>query len=166
MCSNTHTITAVIEHVEMNIYRRRLGAMASWRRNLTAIELVYRGTPSSGAQVRTTPSWPRSWANLSLFCLYSHRNVWANSHLLGQPNTFLAQDDVIGPSRYKRVCWCDICSRFAGVGSTLFGCRAEDYDICKVRDTPGWPRCLGRLQPFLAVFSQGCMGQLAPFGPT
>ena len=23
-------------------------------------------------QVRKTPSWPRSWANFSLFCLYSH----------------------------------------------------------------------------------------------
>ena len=41
--------------------------------------------------MRKTPSWPRSWANFSLFCLYSHRNVWANSHLLGQPNTFLAK---------------------------------------------------------------------------
>ena len=42
------------------------------------------------AQVRKTPSWPRSWANFSLLPLYSHRNAWANLHLLGQPNTFLA----------------------------------------------------------------------------
>ena len=42
------------------------------------------------AQVRETPSWPRSWANFSLLPLYSHRNAWANLHLLGQPNTFLA----------------------------------------------------------------------------
>jgi hypothetical protein len=47
-------------------------------------------TAPTHPQVRKTPSWPRSWANFSLFCLYSHRNVWANSHLLGQPNTFLA----------------------------------------------------------------------------
>jgi hypothetical protein len=42
------------------------------------------------AEVRKTPSWPRSWANFSLLELYSHRNAWANLHLLGQPNTFLA----------------------------------------------------------------------------
>ena len=41
-------------------------------------------------QVRKTPSWPRSWASFSLLQLHSHRNAWANSHLLGQPNTFLA----------------------------------------------------------------------------
>ena len=42
------------------------------------------------AEVSKTPSWPRSWANFSLLQLYSHRNAWANLHLLGQPNTFLA----------------------------------------------------------------------------
>ena len=46
-------------------------------------------------QVRKTPSWPRSWANFSLAnfslsYLCSHRNAWANLHLLGQPNIFLA----------------------------------------------------------------------------
>jgi hypothetical protein len=40
--------------------------------------------------VRKTPSWPRSWANFSLLWLYSFWNAWANLHLLGQPNTFLA----------------------------------------------------------------------------
>jgi hypothetical protein len=39
---------------------------------------------------RNTPSWPRSWANFSLLQLYSHRNAWANLHLLGQSDTFLA----------------------------------------------------------------------------
>jgi hypothetical protein len=43
------------------------------------------------AQVRRTPRWPRSWANFSVLWLYSHRNAWANLHLLGQPNTFLAR---------------------------------------------------------------------------
>jgi hypothetical protein len=43
------------------------------------------------AKVRKTPRRPRSWANFSLLMLYSHRNAWANLHLLGQPNTFLAQ---------------------------------------------------------------------------
>ena len=42
--------------------------------------------------MRKTPSWPRSWAIFSLLELYSHRNAWANLHLLGQPNSFLAQD--------------------------------------------------------------------------
>jgi hypothetical protein len=35
--------------------------------------------------VRTTPSWPRSWANSSLLSLYSYGNAWANLHLLGEP---------------------------------------------------------------------------------
>jgi beta-glucosidase len=43
-------------------------------------------------KVRKTPSWPRSWANFSNIQLRSHRNAWANLHLLGQPDTFLAQD--------------------------------------------------------------------------
>jgi serine/threonine protein kinase len=34
----------------------------------------------------------------------------------------------------------------------------------EVRKTPSWPR-LGQLQPFIAVFLQECMGQLASFGP-
>ena len=34
----------------------------------------------------------------------------------------------------------------------------------KVRKTPSLPRC--QLQPFIAVFPQECMGQLASFGPT
>jgi hypothetical protein len=49
--------------------------------------LVNEGTTP---KVRTTPSWPRSWANFSLLWLYSHRNAWANLHLLVQPNTLLA----------------------------------------------------------------------------
>jgi hypothetical protein len=39
-------------------------------------------------KVRKAPSWPRSWPNLSLLSLHSHRNAWANLHMLGQPNTF------------------------------------------------------------------------------
>jgi hypothetical protein len=42
------------------------------------------------AKVRKTPSWPRSWANFNFLSLYPRRNAWANLHLLGQPNTFLA----------------------------------------------------------------------------
>ena len=46
--------------------------------------------PRHATQVRKTPSWPRSWANFSFLQLCSHRNAWANLHLLGQPNNFLA----------------------------------------------------------------------------
>jgi hypothetical protein len=49
-------------------------------------------------KVRKTPSWPRSWANFSLLELYSHWNAPNNMHLLGQPNTFLAQGLVQGPA--------------------------------------------------------------------
>jgi hypothetical protein len=47
----------------------------------------------------------RSWANFSLLSLYSHRNAWANLHILGQPNTFLALTELHGvrkPSRQSR----------------------------------------------------------------
>jgi hypothetical protein len=44
-----------------------------------------------GTEVRKTPSWPRSRANFSLLWSYSFWNAWANWHLLGQPNTFLAR---------------------------------------------------------------------------
>ena len=39
-------------------------------------------------KVSKAPRWPRSWANFSLLQLSSHRNAWANLHLLGQPDTF------------------------------------------------------------------------------
>ena len=39
--------------------------------------------PDLANQVRKSPSWPRSWANFSLLQLCSHRNAWANLHLLG-----------------------------------------------------------------------------------
>jgi hypothetical protein len=50
-------------------------------------------------QVRKTPSWPRSWANCSLLWLYSHRNAWANLHLLSQLNNFLARGRGRSPGR-------------------------------------------------------------------
>jgi hypothetical protein len=36
----------------------------------------------------------------------------------------------------------------------------------QVRTTPVSAQKLGQLQPFIAVFPQECMGQLASFGPT
>jgi hypothetical protein len=37
------------------------------------------------AEIRVTkpPSWLRSWANLGLLSLHSHRNAWADLHMLG-----------------------------------------------------------------------------------
>jgi hypothetical protein len=50
------------------------------------------GRASPGAaRVRKPPSRPRCWPNFSLLQLCSHRNAWANLHLLGPPNTFLAR---------------------------------------------------------------------------
>ena len=37
----------------------------------------------TGAKVRRTPSWPRSWANSSPLWLHSRRSAWANLHRLG-----------------------------------------------------------------------------------
>ena len=44
------------------------------------------------AQVRQMPSWPRRWANSSPLSLYFHKNAWANSHLVGQPDAFRATE--------------------------------------------------------------------------
>ena len=46
----------------------------------------------------------RSWANFSLLQLYYHRNAWANLHLLGQPNTFLATVTAHGARPSWRLC--------------------------------------------------------------
>jgi hypothetical protein len=45
---------------------------------------------SLSPSVRKRPSLPRSWANLRLLEAYSHRNAWANLHLLGRPDACLA----------------------------------------------------------------------------
>jgi hypothetical protein len=60
------------------------------RRLLARADSRMLANPRDFPQVRTTPSWPRSWANFSLLWLYSDRNTWANLRLLGQPNSFLA----------------------------------------------------------------------------
>jgi hypothetical protein len=45
------------------------------------------GRGRADAEVRKTPSRPRSWANFSRFHLYPHRDAWANLDRLGRPNT-------------------------------------------------------------------------------
>ena len=37
---------------------------------------------STGLKVRKTRSWPRSWAKIQPFKLYSYRNAWSNSCIL------------------------------------------------------------------------------------
>ena len=61
--------------VEWRLFWREL----CWTGLLTILSTV--------CQVRKAPGWPRGWANLSLVWLHSHKNAWANSHLLGQPIT-------------------------------------------------------------------------------
>jgi hypothetical protein len=41
----------------------------------------------------------------------------------------------------------------------------EGASTTQVRQTPSWPGSWGIFQPFIAVFSEECMGQLASFGP-
>jgi hypothetical protein len=53
-------------------------------------EELYGATMAHIEQVRKTSSWPRNWANFSLLQLYSYRNAWAKSRLVGHPNASLA----------------------------------------------------------------------------
>jgi hypothetical protein len=39
-------------------------------------------------KVWEVPSWPRSWPNFSLSQLHSHRNAWANLHILANLTRF------------------------------------------------------------------------------
>jgi hypothetical protein len=76
--------------VQLRVQRRRALPRAGlrgprWRQ----VPGLPRGA-SRAHQVRTTPSWPSSWANSSLLQLCSRRNAWANLHLSGQPDTLLA----------------------------------------------------------------------------
>jgi hypothetical protein len=51
--------------------------------------------PVYPTQVRKTPHVPaRGWASFSLLWLYSHWHARANLHFLGQPDSFLAADEV------------------------------------------------------------------------
>ena len=45
---------------------------------------------STGLKVRKTRSWPRSWAKIQPFKLYSYRNAWPSSCISSEPNIFLA----------------------------------------------------------------------------
>jgi hypothetical protein len=51
---------------------------------------IHRADPAAACVVHTHEVDP-AWGQPRLLSLYSHRNAWANVHLLGQPNTFLAQ---------------------------------------------------------------------------
>jgi hypothetical protein len=94
-----------------------------------------------GAQVRRPPCPPRSWANLSLFQLYSHGNACANLHLSGQPNVILNE-----------------CARQTCFGKSLLGTAAAPYvagdyvapgfiTLPQAAGAPFWPKlyCCKRL---------------------
>ena len=64
---------------------------------------VLRPLAWTSAVVRKTPGWPRSWASFSLLQLYSHRDAWANLHLLGQPtrNPSLVRPRLLKPEIHR-----------------------------------------------------------------
>jgi hypothetical protein len=53
----------------------------------------------------------------------------------------------------------------ASRGAAHSACGPTD-NPAQVRKTPRWPQKLCQSQPFVAVFLQECMGQLASFRPT
>jgi hypothetical protein len=58
--------------------------------------------PACGPAVRKTPSWPRSWLGTFHRCVPTHGNAWANSHILGQPNAFLASGRGVVAAGWRR----------------------------------------------------------------
>jgi hypothetical protein len=54
------------------------------------LALTVADTIGRSVKVRKTPGWPRSWANSRLLQLDSH--AWANLHIMGQPDTALAEE--------------------------------------------------------------------------
>ena len=50
---------------------------------------AWRGFIQTNADTIWSRAGARGWANSSHFYLYSDRNLWANLHFLGQPNTSL-----------------------------------------------------------------------------
>jgi len=85
-CSTTERLNAaVVERLDREYQREfERAGNAHWE---TCKFVALRGDRLLERQVRETPSWPRRWANFSLFQLYSNRNAWADRHLLGQPDT-------------------------------------------------------------------------------
>ena len=93
------TSVSVALYTDVNFFELlNYGFCAIW----TLIFPTIMGALFTGLKVKNTPSWPRSWANFSHLSLYSHRNAWANLHILGQPNNFLARSrrrsSSLGPS--------------------------------------------------------------------
>jgi hypothetical protein len=69
--------------ISMGVYKRWVRAGSNYT-NFALITIAGFLAPellNAGSQVRTAPSWPRSWANFSLLYPYSHRNAWATLHL-------------------------------------------------------------------------------------
>ena len=85
-----HKVMFRIENMVKNYIRcgsQRTGLAHAARAEAGAWPAIWAGPVRS---VRKVPCRPRSWANVSLLQLHSHRNAWANSYLLGKPDTVLA----------------------------------------------------------------------------
>ena len=54
------------------------------------LEPESRPNPVGFASSEKDAKLAQNWANFILLSVYPHSNVRANSHILGQPNTFLA----------------------------------------------------------------------------
>jgi hypothetical protein len=57
-----------------------------WNAGASFGQLYHRATSEAGQVRRTTPGWPKRWANFRPLQLYPPRSA-ANWRLLGQPNT-------------------------------------------------------------------------------
>jgi hypothetical protein len=119
--------------------------------------------PVSGG--RRQRSRPRTCASFGLLTPYSHRNARGNPHLSGQPNA-----DPPKMPRSPRGGGRAGVGALAAAGAVLFDPGAPGA-CAPCGHHPGekdakLAQKLGQLRPFMAVFPQGCMGQLASFGPT
>jgi hypothetical protein len=99
----------------------RRGAQVSFHTMVKAAQpaFVLLASTLLGLQARLPPCRPRRWASLLSLC--SHRNAWADWHLLGLPDTFLAASRPRPASR-QRCCWSALASpsaRTARSGSRL-----------------------------------------------
>jgi hypothetical protein len=81
---------ALLRRLGPALRRAQRGPRAASHTAAHSLCLIVGRAPLCPRRVRETPSWPRCWANFSLLWLDSHRNAWANLHLLGRPDALLA----------------------------------------------------------------------------
>jgi hypothetical protein len=90
-CDFLYSVLLLNEILGLYFLERALSRpQARWRGAERGAERVQQSHTSArppAGQVRTTPSWPRSWANFSILQLYSYWDAWANLHRLGRLDT-------------------------------------------------------------------------------